>query len=153
MLLITLFTYGFFAACAGLLLQILLTALFGENFSTVSPGMLFILAAAFTEEVAKFIFLLQAFRRFGESVLQFLSLVAFGVGFALLEVLFAFFMNPRDLPPLPLLTTNALLHIITSLLLGLALRHFTLSRLLLLASLVGVTLLHTLYNLFRLHTF
>lgn len=148
MLPITLFTYGFLAACAGLLLQILLLSLFGTETTLTSPSLIFLLSAASIEELAKLLFLVQALRRFGSQALNLAQLILFGLGFATLELGFVFFQSPHSLPSLPLLGLNAFLHIGTSVILGMALGR--LAKPLVLIVLIGVTLLHGLYNFYRL---
>lgn len=149
MLPITFFFYGFFAGCAGLLSQILLLVITGERFDTVHPTLLFIVLAALLEETAKLLFLFQGIRRFTLAALTILHLILFGIGFALLELAFAFFIDPAGIPPLSLLSFNALFHIATVLLLGWGLRHLPRSKATLGLLLFLATLLHTAYNLFR----
>lgn len=146
------FFYGFFAACAGLLLQIFLLILLGSEVDVLNPSSLFLIAAAFIEELTKLVFLWQASRRFGDSIFRFTSLMVFGLGFAILEILFGLFLNPHDLSPLVLIATNGFFHILTTILLGLTLRRFSPSSIALWGILAALTLLHSLYNLFRLNT-
>lgn len=146
------FFYGFFAACAGLLLQIFFLAGFGSEINVLNPSSLFLLIAALIEETVKLGFLLQAKRRFGDESLRFAALLLFGIGFAILEILFALFLQSGDTPPIILLAANSLFHIITVCLLGLALKRFSPANPLLWAILLGITLIHGLYNLLRLNT-
>lgn len=149
MLSLNFFLYGFLAGCAGLLAQIMLLVFTDESFDVLNPSLLLIVIAAFLEEAVKLLFLFQAIRRFTLPALTYPHLIIFGVGFALLEFAFAFFMHPTDLPPLPLLALNALFHLATVMFLGWGLRTFALSRTNLGLLLLVATLFHTVYNLFR----
>lgn len=145
------FLYGFLAACAGLLLQILL--LTGSSTANVlQPSFFFLIVAALIEESVKLGFLFQAMRRFGSQTFQLRSLVLFGVGFALLEIAFAFFSNSTGHPPTLLLIANGLLHILTVILLGLALKKFPRTSAAFWGTFLSTICLHILYNLARLNT-
>jgi len=154
MLPITLFFYGFLAGCAGLLLQILFLTFFGEETTITNPGLVFLFAAALAEETTKLLFLIQAFRRYAIPSLTLPSLLLFGFGFALIEVLLFFFAGSssrEDIPLLPL-SANILVHLATTLFLGFLLKYFPFPGRFVFGGLAFVTLLHALYNLFRLNT-
>ncbi len=153
MLPITLFFYGFLAGCAGLLLQILFLTLFGEETTVTNPGLVFLFAAALAEEATKLLFLIQAFRRYAIPSLTLPSLLLFGFGFALIEVLLFFFADSSSREGIPLLplSANIFFHLTTTIFLGFLLRRFPFPRHFLLGGLALVTSLHVLYNFFRLN--
>lgn len=150
MLLITLFSYGLLTGCAGLLLQILSLILLGGEVSFTNPTLTLIILAAIIEETIKLIFLWQAHRRFGHSALSIPALVAFGVGFASIELSLILFLPPQDSLLLILIGSNALAHIVSVLFIGMALKYFSHSRRIIFSLLIIISSLHALYNFVRL---
>lgn len=150
MLFLTLFFYGFLAACASLLLQIITIILFGENSLAISPSFLVLMVAAFIEEGMKLAFLLQAFRRFGDTVLTPLFLIVFGFGFSAIELGFAFALEQPLANQFPLVGMNILLHLVTVLVLGIGLKRFPFPSRSLIVLFTLVTLFHCGYNFLRL---
>ena len=152
MLALTTFFYGFLAACAGLLIQILLMSFsVNDNFTAPHLSISFIIAAALTEELMKLGFLLQAKRRYDLPALSLSSLLAFGLGFAGLEIGIATLTTDYSAWPEPFLPLfyNTLFHVGTVLLLGLALKKFGIRHPLTWVTFLGVSLVHVMYNLYR----
>ncbi len=149
---LTLFFYGFLAACAGLLFQVLLMSFWvSDSLTLPTLGIPFIITAACIEEFMKLGFLSQAQRRYGFETLSLLPLFAFGFGFACLEVGMTV-LSPNFItwsgPLFPLLS-NTLFHISTVLILGFSLKKFGLRHPLLWGVFLGISFLHIFYNLYR----
>lgn len=152
MLPLTIFFYGFLAACAGLLIQVLLMSFWvSDAFTIPTLGATFIIAAALTEELMKLGFLLQAKRRYDFPALSLPSILAFGLGFAGLEIGIAMLTTDYSAWPEPFLPLfyNTLFHVGTVLLLGLALKKFGIRHPLTWVTFLGVSLVHVMYNLYR----
>lgn len=140
------------AACAGLLIQILLMSFWvSDAFTLPTLSMSFVIAAALTEELMKFGFLLQGKKRYDLPTLSLPSLLAFGLGFASLEIGITALTSEYAVWPEPVLPLflNTLFHVSTVLLLGLAIRKLGVRHLLVWVVLFGVSLLHVMYNLYR----
>ncbi len=150
MLPLTLFFYGFLAGCAGLLSQVFFLVLFGKETDVLSPSLVFLVIAAVVEEAMRLLFLLQAWRRFGERSFSLPFLILFGLGFATVEIMFAIFLNPQNNLSIILLTANTLFHIGATLFLAFGLRRFSFSHPTLLIFLLSSIVAHSLYNIFRL---
>lgn len=147
-----LIVYGFFAASAALLVEILVGASSPASTPSLPPGVLFIILAASIEEGSKWLFLRQFHLRYGTVLTPpalLLAGILFGVGFSMLELLLitAGFKALAWFPLFGILS----LHLLTSLAFALYLlgpaRH-TLLRTIGLS--LGMVALHTLYNLSRL---
>lgn len=144
--------YGFLAGCAGLLLQAVLLIMFGDEQTLLSPGVLFIIGAASVEEIMKLAFLLQYAKRITGD-LRWVHVFIFGLGFAATEIVLAFFLGANSLPTQDhwlALLLNAGLHILTTLILALGIRFLGFRRILWLALLSAVILIHSGYNIMRL---
>lgn len=152
MLALTTFLYGFLAACAGLLIQVLLMSFWvSDAFTLPTLGPIFIIAAALTEELMKLGFLLQAKRRYDFPALSLSALLTFGLGFAGLEIGIATLTTDYSAWPEPLLPLfyNTLFHLSTVFLLGLALKKSGIRHPLTWVTFLGVSLVHVVYNLYR----
>lgn len=151
MLPITLLSYGFLAGCAGLLFQMLVLVLFGTEATIAVPSTLYLVTAATIEELAKFGFLLQAFRRYGADV-SWVSIICFGIGFALVEIALALFLDQTMVAGSgwTALGANAVLHTSTALLFGFGLRRFGFPHPFLWVLLIAATIAHSAYNFYRI---
>lgn len=148
MLPLTLLTYGFLAGCAGLLLQIVLVVLLGQDAAITRPAPLFIVAAATIEELMKFSFLAQAIRRYGPAVTV-LPSILFGLGFVGVEIGLFYWTNGHQ--PIALQSFfNILFHIGTAVTLALCLRRYGPRGLIAWGALGLMAALHSLYNFSRL---
>lgn len=144
--------YGFLAAGAALLLEVVFGGFIHPETTFSLIGAVFIVIAAFVEEGSKWIFFRQFHHHYHEHLTKsnpFTFGLLFGTGYAILEILLIWLgFKPSSLAFLPIIGILAL-HLLTSLffayyLFRLAKRvlHHTLSLLL------GMTILHAAYNLF-----
>lgn len=149
---LTTFFYGFLAACASLLIQVLLMSFWvNDAFTLPTLGPIFIIAAALTEELMKLGFLFQAKRRYDLPALSLSLLLTFGLGFAGLEIGIATLTTTHSTWPEPLLPLfyNTLFHVSTVLLLGLTLKKFGIRHPLTWVTFLGVSFTHVVYNIYR----
>lgn len=137
------FIYGFLAAAAALLVQVVATFFFDFSLST-SPSVMILIGAATLEEGARLVFLLQLAKRYPQATaLIHAFLFAFGFIAAELSLLA---LSISDLPEVWLIVRMALVHILGTLLIygGLRFREsFTLAPFI---GLLTAILAHTLYN-------
>lgn len=135
--------FGFLAASAALLLQVL-ASIFISTPLTSTPSLLILIGAASIEEGMKLIFLIQMGRR-SVGTIAFPHAFIFGIGFVVAEfTLLAF--SVKSLPTLTVLASIASVHIIGTLVIygGLRLKEsFPLGWVF---GLLTAILLHTLYN-------
>ncbi len=135
--------YGFLAAAAALLVQVVAT--FFLDFSiTTSPSVMILLGAAALEEGARLIFLLQLAKRSPQAT-SFIHAFFFALGFIVAE-LSLLALSLSDLPEAKLIARMALVHLFGTALIygGLRFREsFTFAPLI---GLLAAILSHTLYN-------
>lgn len=147
----TLLIYGFLAAAAALLLEVMAGS-FTSSLSAVTPSVAFVLIAAFIEEGSKFVFFRQFARRFHKELEfpnGFLLGLLFGLGFSLVEfgLIFSGFKAWALFPVLSIVA----LHLLTSLFFAFYLfRPVPGTRFHTLSLLGGMVAIHAAFNLFVL---
>lgn len=135
--------FGFLAASAALLLQVL-ASIFVSTPLTSPPSLLLLIGAATIEEGMKLVFLTQLGRRSTEAI-TFLHASLFGLGFIVAEIALVT-LSAKSLPALTVLGSIAAVQIIGTLTIYSSLRlkeNFSLAWLF---GLIAAILIHTLYN-------
>lgn len=136
--------FGFFAACAALVVQIFFSLLLSAPLMN-SPSLALLIGAAGIEESAKLVFLIQLGRRSAQPVTLFTAFL-FGIGFVAAELsLLAFSAVATPLTTLALVMIAAI-HIFGAFLLYAGLRFRESFPLAPLIALLSAILMHTLYN-------
>ncbi len=137
------FIFGFFAATAALLVQVL-ASIFIATPLIGTPSLLLLIGAATIEESAKLLFLIQLGRR-SITTVPFLGAFIFGVGFVVAEIALLA-LSAKSLPTLTDLGSIVVVQIIGALVIYGGLRMKEFSPLSWLFGLLAAVLIHTLYN-------
>lgn len=135
--------YGFLAATAALLVQVV--ALFVFDFSfTSSPSLGLFLAAAALEEGSRLVFLLQLAKHHPNAT-SLIHAFLFGIGFVVAEIALLA-LAPTDRPEIFLIARTALIHLLGTFIIYIGLRSKKTYPLAPLIAVILAILAHTLYN-------